>query len=215
MNRTIRRIMLLVAGLAVIASVASAQDGVPDAERSIYDPIAVGSSSGASFLPGWNITVNDWNGLPVAGTSVALWFVDSGVKAYAAQNPGTTVDAVHHVLIRTATTGSTTFIARTGGFDNVGVVTVVASKTVEGLPNAVTLTRNLKWRSTDIDGLGASTGLGDVSYFATRYLQVMPSPECNLDLKPGLSGDPDVPGLGDLALIASEYLMGIRGSYAW
>src|SRR5205823_5171001 len=113
---------------------------------------------------GFNVTVRDLNDAPVLYSDVTLDFSASAVRVYTAQSAGTTVDAVMHTVTRTAVTGSTTFALRTGRSANASTVEVTSSGVVLG---------HVQWRSTDIDGLDGKTGVGDVTYFASKYLGAM------------------------------------------
>jgi hypothetical protein len=150
---------------------------------------------------GFDVTVRSIGDAPVLGVTVMLVFAGSGVRAYSVQNAGTTVDVADQWLLKVAPSGSTNIAARTGGFNNSNGVQVSGNGVVLGV---------LNWRSTDIDGLDGKTGLGDLAYFASRYLGMMPAPECNFDLSTS-----DVPDLADLRILASEYLSGVSGTYAW
>jgi len=198
----VRKALTIAAGLAVVATVASA--GVPDPRNSVIDPVGVGDNTGTAIggaPAGFDVAVKDVNNAPVLGATVTLNFSASGLKGYASQNAGTTVNAVAKTLSRVATTGSTNFASKTGKFNN--------SNTVEVSANGVVL-GNVKWRSTDIDGLGGITGLGDFTYFSGKYLGAVNAPEVNFDLTVS-----DVPGLGDFTIFSSEYLAAASGAYAW
>ena len=190
------------AGLALLATVAAASP--PDPRFSTIDRIGVGNNSGTPVggtPPGFDVSARDVNNSPIVGCHVLINFAATGVRAYGVQSAGTTVNAAARTLERDAVSGSTNFAARTGGFDNSGLVEVSGNGVVLG---------DVKWRSTDIDGLDGKTGLGDLMYFSARYLGGVAAPECNFDLSAS-----DVPGLADLNIFASEYLGGVSGTYAW
>ncbi len=202
MTGMVRKALTIAAGLAFFATVASA--GVPDPRFSVIDPIGVGDNTGVArggSPAGFDVAVKDVNNAPVLGATVTLNFSASGVKGYSVQNAGTTVNAGAQTLSRVATTGSTNFAARTGKFTN--------SNTVEVSANGVVL-GDVKWRSTDIDGVGGVTGLGDFTYFSVKYLGAVAAPEVNFDLSVS-----DVPGLGDFTIFSTEYLAAVSGTYAW
>lgn len=202
MTGMVRKALTIAAGLAFVATVASA--GVPDPRFSTFDPIGVGDNTGTAYggVPaGFDVAVKDVNNAPVLGATVTLNFSASGVRGYATQNAGTTVNAVAQTLSRVATTGSTNFAARTAKFNNANTVEVSANGVVLG---------NVKWRSTDVDGVGGITGLTDLTYVANRYLGAQTAPEANLDLSVS-----DVVALGDLTIEANEYLAAASGVYAW
>ena len=201
MMRWISRALALTAGGMFVASAAVA--GTPSF-FSTFDAVGVGTNSGAAIggsPAGFDVTVKDGNDQLIPGAVVSLDFAGSGVRAYAVQNPGTTVNAAAQALTRVAVTGTVNFAARTGGFTNTKAVQVAADGVVLGF---------VKWRSTDIDAVDGKTGLSDLSYLADRYLLGATAPECNLDL----SFD-DVTHLSDLTLEAAEYLSSVSGTYAW
>lgn len=201
MTSMVRKALTIAAGLMVVASLASA--GVPDPRFSVIDQIGVGDNTGAAIggsPAGFDVSVRDINNAPVNGATVVLNFSASGVRGYVTQNAGTTVNAAAQTLSRVATLGTTNFASRTGKFTN--------SNTVEVSANGVVL-GNVKWRSTDIDGLDGRTFLGDFGYFAARYNTVA-APECNFDLSVG-----DIPALGDLGIFATEYGATAAMTYAW
>lgn len=200
------RLLCVAAGLTLFASVAAAQfEGIPDPQTSVVDPVGVGDNLGIAQGPparGFDVAVRDHNGGPVLGSVVAVDFSQTNVRAYTVQSAGTTVNAAAHTLSRVATTGSTKFAARTARFDNAGLVTVSANGIQLG---------TAKWRSLDIDGADGTIGLGDIVYFASRYLRGTNAPECNFD-----ASSSDVPDLADLGILASEAVASPPvGAYAW
>lgn len=202
MTGMVRKALTIAAGLAVVATVASA--GVPDPRFCTFDAIGVGDNSGTAIggAPvGFDVSVRDITNAPVLGATVTLNFSASGVKGYASQNAGTTVNGAAQTLSRVATTGSTNFAAKTGKFNNANSVEVSANGVVLG---------NVKWRSTDVDGVGGITGITDLTYVANRYLGVITAPEANLDLSVS-----DVVSITDLTIEANEYLGAASGAYAW
>jgi len=203
MTGMVRKALTIAAGLAVVASVASA--GVPDPRFSTMDAIGVGDNTGTArggSPAGFDVAVKDVNNAPVLGATVTLNYSASGVKGYVSQNAGTTVNAAAQSLSRVASTGSTNFAAKTGKFTNANTVEVSANGVVLG---------NVKWRSTDIDGLDGKTALGDFNYFAAKFLAAVSAPEVNFDLSVS-----DVPALGDFNIFSAEFLAGLPvASYAW
>ncbi len=195
---------LLCAALLVATPALARAQILPPPNFSTIDPIGVGDNTGRAIggsPAGFDVSVRDANNQPVPGAVVTLHFAGTGVRAYAVQAAGTTVDAGLETLSRVATTGSANFAARTGGYVNANQVGVDGNGVSFG---------NVKWRSTDIDGQGGTTGLADFAYFAGKFIAGAVAPECNFDL----SGS-DVPGLGDYTIFANEYLVGPPGAYAW
>jgi len=198
----VRKALTIAAGLAFVATAASA--GVPDPRFSVIDAVGVGDNTGTAVggaPAGFDVAVKDVNNAPVLGATVTLNFSASGVRGYSVQNAGTTVNAGAQTLSRVATTGSTNFASKTAKFNNANTVEVSANGVVLG---------NVKWRSTDIDGLGGITGLGDFTYFSGKYLSAVAAPEVNFDLTVS-----DIPGLGDFTIFSGEYLAAATGAYAW
>jgi hypothetical protein len=199
----VRKALTIAAGLAVVASVASA--GVPDPRFSVIDPIGVGDNTGiarpGNVGAGFDVAVKDVNSALVPNALVTLNFSASGVKAYsAASQPAYTLNVVNQTVSRTAVPGTVVFALKTAKYTN--------SNTVEVSANGVVL-GDVKWRSTDILGSG-TTGLADFSYFSQRYVGLVSAPECNFDLSVG-----DVPGLGDFSIFSAEYLSLASGTFAW
>jgi hypothetical protein len=206
MNAHAGTLVAVALGLTLFASVAAAQfEGLPDPLTSSVDAIGVGDNLGVaqgSAPRGFDVAVRNHNGGPVLGTVVALDFSQTNVRAYATQNAGTTVNAAAHTLSRVATIGTTTFASRTARFDNVGLIAVSANGIQLG---------TAKWRSLDLDGADGTIGLGDIAYFASRYLRGVIAPECNFD-----GSASDVPDLVDLGILASEAVANPPvAAYAW
>jgi len=188
----VRKALLIAAGFAVVASVASA--GVPDPRFSTIDPVAVGTNSGAATpqvpgTPGYDVVVRDVSNAPLAGVTVTLNYSVSAMKVYQTQNAGTTVNCPAKSISRvTNGAGAVVFGPRTGKFNNANTVEVSANGVVLG---------NVRGRSTDIDGLGGQVALGDLSLFAAAYGTV--NQETDFDVSGGVTG------LGDFSIFSSEY----------
>ena len=192
MTGMVRKALLIAAGFAVVASVASA--GVPDPRFSTIDPVAVGTNSGtataqAAATPGFDVVVRDVSTAPLAGVTVTLNYSTSAMKVYTTQNAGTTVNCPAKSISRvTNGAGAVVFAPRTGKFNNANTVEVAANGVVLG---------NVKGRSTDIDGLGGQTALGDFSLFSSAYGTV--NQETDFDVSGGVTG------LGDFSIFSAEY----------
>jgi hypothetical protein len=188
----VRKALLIAAGFAVVASVASA--GVPDPRFSTFDLVAVGTNSGTATAqvaatPGYDVVVRDVSNAPLSGVTVTLNYSTSGMKVYSTQNAGTTVNCPAKSISRvTNGSGAVVFGPRTGKFNN--------SNTVEVSANGVVL-GNVKGRSTDIDGSGGQTALGDFSIFSSAYGTV--NAETDFDVSGGVTG------LGDFSIFSAEY----------
>jgi len=199
MTGMVRKALMIAAGFAVVASVASA--GVPDPRFSTIDPVSVGTNSGTATAqvagtPGYDVVVRDVSNAPLAGVTVTLNYSVAGMKVYNAQNAGTTVNCAAKSISRvTNGAGAVVFAPRTGKFNNSATVEVSANGVVLG---------NVKGRSTDIDGIGGQTALGDFSLFSGVYGLV--NQETDFDV----SGGPT--GLGDFSIFSGEYA-GVTGTY--
>jgi len=192
MTGMVRKALLIAAGFAVVASVASA--GVPDPRFSTIDPAAVGTNSGtatpqAAATPGFDVIVRDVSNAPLAGVTVTLNYAVSGMKVYQTQNAGTTVNCPAKSISRvTNGAGQVTFGPRTGKFNNANTVEVSANGVVLG---------NVKGRSTDIDGIGGQTALGDFALFSSAFGTV--NQETDFDVSGGVTG------LGDFGIFSTEF----------
>jgi len=192
MTGMVRKALLIAAGFAVVASVASA--GVPDPRFSTVDPVAVGTNSGtataqAAATPGFDVIVRDVSNAPLAGVTVTLNYAVSGMKVYQTQNAGTTVNCPAKSISRvTNGAGQVTFGPRTGKFNNANTVEVSANGVVLG---------NVKGRSTDIDGIGGQTALGDFALFSSAFGTV--NPQTDYDVSGGVTG------LGDFGIFSTEF----------
>jgi len=188
----VRKALLIAAGFAVVASVASA--GVPDPRFSTIDPAAVGTNTGAATpqspgTPGYDVIVRDVSNAPLAGVTVTLNYAVAGMKVYQTQNAGTTVNCPAKSISRvTNGAGQVTFGPRTGKFNNANTVEVSANGVVLG---------NVKGRSTDIDGLGGQTALGDFALFSSAF--GTNNQETDFDVSGGVTG------LGDFGIFSSEF----------
>jgi hypothetical protein len=192
MTGMVRKALLIAAGFAVVASVASA--GVPDPRFSTIDPAAVGTNTGtatpqAAATPGFDVIVRDVSNAPLAGVTVTLNYAVSGMKVYQTQNAGTTVNCPAKSISRvTNGAGQVTFGPRTGKFNNANTVEVSANGVVLG---------NVKGRSTDIDGIGGQTALGDFALFSSAFGTV--NQQTDFDVSGGVTG------LGDFGIFSTEF----------
>jgi hypothetical protein len=204
MTGMVRKALTIAAGLAVVASVASA--GVPDSRNSTADGVIVGGNTGATLpigVPGngYDVVVKDVNNTGLVGRTVSLDFSATAVKVYtqANQNAGTTVNAVTCVASRvTGAGGAVKFSLRFGGSSNTNSVAV----SCDGVPLAT-----VKARSTDINALDATTNVGDFSDFASDLLfapNTSPRTDFNED---------GTTGVADFADFVAELLTGVTGAY--
>ena len=162
MTGMVRKALLIAAGFAVVASVASA--GVPDPRFSTIDAVVVGNTSGTAVggaPAGFDVTVRDVSNAPLAGVTVTLNFSTAAMKVFSTQNAGTTVNCPAKSISRvTNGAGAVNFASRVAKFNNANTVEVSANGVVLG---------NVKGRSTDIDGTDGKTGLGDFVLFSSEF----------------------------------------------
>jgi len=143
--------------------------------------------------------VRDDNNAPVLGRVVTIDLAATGVRLYATQETGCTVDCAAHKLSEVCLTGTSVFHARFGGSCNNALATVDAA----GVILAV-----VPVRSTDMDAQGGTTGLGDFARFGQFFLAGATNhPEADFDA----SGGPI--GLSDFNIFAREFLLQAQGSY--
>lgn len=200
MTGMVRKALTIAAGLAVVASVASA--GVPDSRNSTSDGVIVGGHSGVT-LPagvvgaGFDVVVKDVNNTGLVGRTVSLDFSATPVKVQntANQNAGTTVNATTCVASRvTGAGGAVKFSLRFGVFTNTNSVAV----SCDGVPLAT-----VKARSTDVNPLSgseATTNVGDFAEFAQDYLDPALQQESDYN-------EDNTDFVGDFADFALEYLL--------
>jgi len=203
MTGMIRKALLIAAGFAVVASVASA--GVPDPAFSTVGQVAVGTNSGVlTDEPsdpngnGFNVIVRDVTNAPLNGVLVTLNYTGSGLRLFASQDPGTTIGATGCTISRTTNiAGAVVFGPKSAKFNNGNVIQVSANGVVLG---------NVKGRSTDIDGNG-NVSVADFSQLSACYLNVVavcPAPRVELDF----NNSPPLNGLGDISIMTAEILAG-------
>jgi hypothetical protein len=167
MTGMVRKALTIAAGLAVVASVASA--GVPDPRNSTTDPVIVGNTSGSSMFGGYDVVVKDVNNTGLVGRTVSLDFSATVVRVMkqAFQNAGTTVNATTCVASRvTGAGGAVNFALRFGKFVNTNSVAV----SCDGVPLA-----NVMARSTDNDGTDGNTFITDFTAMSQAYNTATPA----------------------------------------
>jgi len=192
---TLRRLRVAATTLALLLLTAThAHATTPDPRFSSVDPVLVGNSSGVAVgvaPAGFDVMVRSVNNEPVPGHFVTIDFSNTTMKLHAVQNPGTTIDCALRVIRQvTNASGAVKFAARVGGYSNTNAIEVYD----EGV-----LLATVKGRSTDLDGMGGTTSLGDFVLFAQNFTST--APETDFDQ----SG---TTGLGDFVIFAEEYLRG-------
>jgi hypothetical protein len=199
MTGMVRKALTIAAGLAVVASVASA--GVPDPRFSTTDLVVVGNVSGNAIgaAPGgFDVVVRDVNNAALAGRTVVLDFSATPMKVFTVQNAGTTVNCVAKTISRvTNASGAVNFASRVARFDNTNGVEVSADGVVLA---------TVRGRSTDIDGNDGTTGLGDFAIFGNNFLNNSGAQETDFD-------QTGTTALGDFAVFGAEFLGGATGTY--
>ena len=189
MTGMVRKALTIAAGLAVVASVASA--GVPDPRFSTTDLVVVGDLAGNPIAGGFDVVVRDVNNAPLSGRTVTLDFSATPMRVCNVQNAGTTFNCLAKTISRvTNGSGAVNFASRVAKYDN--------SNNVEVSAAGVTLAM-VKGRSVDIDGAGTTSGavsLGDFILFAANYNTA--AQETDFDV----SGST---GLGDFIIFAGAY----------
>ena len=208
MTGLVRKALTIAAGLAVVASVASA--GVPSPQQSIVEPVVVGDASGNAYgapgsigtqaVPGFEVTVRDVNLTPLANKNVVVDFSATTMKLHSTQNAGTTVNCAAKTISKlTNGSGVAVFSARVGGFTNTNNVEVSADGVVLAL---------VKARSTDNDNAGATTSLTDYAACVAALAAVVPAQQFNFNLSVS-----EVPDLGDYAIVVTELATAATGAY--
>ncbi|MGH7723992.1 MAG: hypothetical protein ACREOU_01045 [Candidatus Eiseniibacteriota bacterium] len=189
--------------------------GFPCAATSIVPAAVVGDNSGAPIngspapvppgcgiapVPGYVVQVFDALGAPVVGVPVTLNFFATGTRLHVMQNAGTAVACLVFTLtVPTNACGVAVFSPRVGSFNNGAVVAVMAAGVCLG---------NARVTSTDLDGLGGTTGLADLGLFASNFIGAPAAVETDFD-------DNGITGLGDFGIFAREFLSGAVGAYCF
>ena len=136
MTGMVRKALTFAAGLAVVASVASA--GVPDNRFSTSDAVVVGNASGTAIggsPAGFDCTVRDVNNAPLPGRTVTLDFSATPMKVFNAQNAGTTLNCAAKTISRvTNASGAVNFASRVAKFDNATMMFGTTSNRSLGYP---------------------------------------------------------------------------------
>lgn len=200
MTGMVRKALTIAAGLAFVASAASA--GVPSTANSSAGLVIVGNTSGSSMFGGYNVTVKDVNNTGLVGRVVALDFSASAVKVFkqSFQNAGTTVNATTCVASRvTGAGGLVNFALKFGKFTNTNQVAVSCA----GVPLATVMAR-----STDNDGVDGNTFLTDFTACSQAYNTV--NAAFNLDQ----SGD-GLCFIVDYTRLVQEYNIANAGAAAY
>jgi hypothetical protein len=146
---------------SLLATVASAE---PDPRFSTIDAVAVGSPLGVAIggsPAGYDVTMRDVSNAPRPGVIVELRLGAAGLKLYADQAAGTTIDCLAGTLSRvTDAQGQVKFVPRFGGWVDNNAIEVFGGGDSLGF---------VKGRSPDYDKDG-KVGLSDLVTFSNDFL---------------------------------------------
>ena len=200
LRRRIVRAVLAALGSFLLCTTSRA--GVSPQQSSV-EPIIVGGSSG-DYYPwsdGFDVVIRDVNHTPIPGAVVTVDFGGTSVAMYSQQASGITLDCATRTVTKiTNASGAAKFVLRFGG-----------SATIQSIPVSSTFSgwlANVKAYSTDLDAVGATTGLSDFAIFAAAFGAVQPHPSTNFNLSVS-----DVPDLGDFNAFSSEFARAISAGY--
>jgi len=178
----------------VVIPVALAEATTPDPRYSTCDAVVVGNASGEAIgqaPAGYDVQIRDVNNTPVPGRVVTLDFSGSSVRLYAAQPAGITLDcAGRRLSMVTDANGKVNFRPQIAGYDNSSAVVVW---------NGIEELRRVTGRSTDLDAVDGTTGLGDLALFSANFFGNTGAQETDFDA----SG---ATGLADFQILAAEFL---------
>ena len=185
-----RPIIFAILAAMVAAETAGAE---PDPRFSTIDAVVVGSPLGVAIggsPAGFDVTMRDVNNAPRPGVIVELWIGDAGLRLYADQASGTTVNCLQGTISRvTNAQGAVNFAARFGGWVDANEIPVIGDGVVLGL---------VKGRSPDYDKDGA-VGLPDLVVFSGDFLVNPSAQKSDFDLNGNT-------GLGDFVLFSTQFL---------
>jgi len=211
MIRSMSKAFTVAAGLAVIASVATA--GVPDPTKSSTDgPYMLGNARGgailnvptvpATVLNGYNVTVRDVGNVPLAGVVVSFNYPAGTLRTMSTQQFGQTANC--------ATDNSS---AVTNGSGQAAIFPAVvgtsesAAPTVQVRANGVLLTTIIV-RTCDLicepPGNQGSVSVSDLNSFRQHYLVGQPF----FNQPAGDFNNDGVVDVSDLNIFRTEYLCG-------
>jgi hypothetical protein len=209
-------------GLAVLASVAMA--GVPDATQSTTDgDLMIANARGLSVIAatnvkatvnnGYQVTVRDVGGTPLAGVTVTMNLTGTGLRAHSTQSGGQTAPNCGTLNVIQAVTdgaGAVTLIPAAVG------VNTSSAPNVQIRANGVLLT-TIRMPSADLScsGTAGKVEVFDLNAFRLRFLNVAPNsntgPECDyatLDNAPGANAV----NVFDLNVFRTEFSCGQPGA---
>ncbi len=213
MIRNISKVLTVLCGLAVLASVAVA--GVPDATTSTTDgDLDIANARGAALLTstnlrptivnGYQVTVRDIGGTPLAGVTVQMQFAGSGIQVHSTQTGGqVAVCGANTLSLVTNASGQVNFFPAAMGLNS------SAAPNVQVRASGVLLT-TINFRSVDMVSAGptkiAKVDIADLGQFRSRYGGT--DLACDYASEGTSGGKVDV---ADLNIFRAEYLCGQTG----
>jgi len=185
-----RPIVFAILAALVLAETAGAQ---PDPRFSTIDAVVVGSPLGVAIggaPAGFDVTMRDVSNAPRPGVIVELRIGAAGLRLYADQASGTTIDCVQGTISRvTNAQGAVNFAARFGGYVDANAIEVIGAGVQLGF---------VKGRSPDYDKDGA-VGLPDLVTFSGDFMLNPSAQKSDFDLNGNT-------GLGDLVIFSDQFL---------
>ncbi len=187
----------LVAVVLLVASAGTSSAGIASA-RDSHVEIAVGSASGGT--PELRIVAREATYTPIADEPVHVDFSRSTLRLFSVQDDGVTVDCAARRLTKfTNLYGEAVFHPRFGGSEAGANLYIDVSDVLIGI---------VAGRSTDLDGIGGGTSLGDFALFSSAFGDGMPHAEVNFDRSAS-----DLPDLADFTIFAGQMAGGVVAAY--
>jgi hypothetical protein len=217
---SISKALTVVAGLAVLASVAMA--GVPDATMSTTDgDFMIGNARGLAIIAGqpnvratlsngYEVVVNDVTGTPIAGATVTMQFAGSNLQVHSGQSGSQVANCgSNFISLVTDVNGRVIFFPAVAGQNN------FAGSNVQVRANGVLLT-TIRFHSMDLVRVGGGgAGLIDVddlNAFRLRFLgqggHTVLDPDCDFATE---TASANIVDSADLNLFRTEFLCGQPG----
>lgn len=217
---SISKALTVVAGLAVLASVAMA--GVPDATMSTTDgDFMIGNARGlaivsglpnvrATLVNGYEVVVNDVGGLPIAGATVTMQFAGSNLQVHSAQSGAQVANCgSDFISLVTDANGRVIFFPAVVGENN------FLGSNVQIRANGVLLT-TIRFHSMDLVKVGGGgsgiVNVADLNDFRLRFLSQLghtsTDPDCDFATEGASAGKVDT---SDLNIFRTEFLCGQTG----
>jgi hypothetical protein len=220
----------LATALALLLAASSARAGVPDPATSSLDgDLLLGNARGLAVLPGlpfvratlsdgYQVTVRDVAGLPVAGVNVTLKFTGTELRPHGTQSGAQTASCAAcpgwggSITAITDANGRATLFPATVGINSVAApnVAIVSTGIILGY---------VRFRSVDLVTLGcggpSAVDVADLDAFRCRFLNLTcngslgnTDPACDFATEGPSAGVVDV---SDLNLFRTEFLCGLGG----